>query len=139
SGVWGASARDGAATSASDIGQTVRHNRVDSGPRPDHRGCLISVLPSLNDAASAASSPGATEATTGTGAIRRQGLAKHVFVTGGVASSLGKGLTASSLGRLLKSRGLRVTMQKLDPYINVDPGTMNPFQHGEVFVTDDKG
>ncbi|MDQ1449590.1 MAG: synthase [Actinomycetota bacterium] len=66
-------------------------------------------------------------------------LAKHVFVTGGVASSLGKGLTASSLGRLLKSRGLKVTMQKLDPYINVDPGTMNPFQHGEVFVTDDKG
>jgi CTP synthase len=66
-------------------------------------------------------------------------MAKHVFVTGGVASSLGKGLTASSLGRLLKNRGLRVTMQKLDPYINVDPGTMNPFQHGEVFVTDDGG
>jgi len=65
--------------------------------------------------------------------------AKHIFVTGGVASSLGKGLTASSLGRLLKSRGLRVTMQKLDPYINVDPGTMNPFEHGEVFVTDDGG
>jgi len=62
---------------------------------------------------------------------------KHLFVTGGVASSLGKGLTASSLGNLLKSRGLRVTMQKLDPYLNVDPGTMNPFQHGEVFVTDD--
>jgi CTP synthase len=62
---------------------------------------------------------------------------KHLFVTGGVASSLGKGLTASSLGRLLKSRGLRVTMQKLDPYLNVDPGTMNPFQHGEVFVTED--
>lgn len=62
---------------------------------------------------------------------------KHVFVTGGVVSSLGKGLTASSLGNLLKSRGLRVTMQKLDPYLNVDPGTMNPFQHGEVFVTDD--
>ncbi|HLU71856.1 MAG TPA: CTP synthase [Nonomuraea sp.] len=62
---------------------------------------------------------------------------KHLFVTGGVASSLGKGLTASSLGRLLKGRGLRVTMQKLDPYLNVDPGTMNPFQHGEVFVTDD--
>ena len=61
----------------------------------------------------------------------------HLFVTGGVASSLGKGLTASSLGRLLKARGLRVTMQKLDPYLNVDPGTMNPFQHGEVFVTDD--
>jgi CTP synthase len=64
-------------------------------------------------------------------------LAKHIFVTGGVSSSLGKGLTAASLGRLLKARGLRVTMQKLDPYINVDPGTMNPFQHGEVFVTDD--
>ena len=62
---------------------------------------------------------------------------KHVFVTGGVASSLGKGLTASSLGRLLRSRGLTVTMQKLDPYLNVDPGTMNPFQHGEVFVTND--
>src|ERR1700710_2014145 len=62
---------------------------------------------------------------------------KHVFVTGGVASSLGKGLTASSLGRLLRSRGLRVIMQKLDPYLNVDPGTMNPFQHGEVYVTDD--
>ncbi|HWL99553.1 MAG TPA: CTP synthase [Nocardioidaceae bacterium] len=62
---------------------------------------------------------------------------KHLFVTGGVASSLGKGLTASSLGSLLKARGLRVTMQKLDPYLNVDPGTMNPFQHGEVFVTND--
>jgi CTP synthase len=65
------------------------------------------------------------------------GKTKHLFVTGGVASSLGKGLTASSLGALLKARGLRVTMQKLDPYLNVDPGTMNPFQHGEVFVTDD--
>jgi len=64
-------------------------------------------------------------------------VSKHIFVTGGVASSLGKGLTASSLGRVLRARGLRVTMQKLDPYINVDPGTMNPFQHGEVFVTDD--
>jgi CTP synthase len=62
---------------------------------------------------------------------------KHIFVTGGVASSLGKGLTASSLGSLLTARGLRVVMQKLDPYLNVDPGTMNPFQHGEVFVTDD--
>ena len=66
-------------------------------------------------------------------------MAKHVFVTGGVVSSLGKGLTAASLGRLLKARGLRVMMQKLDPYINVDPGTMNPFQHGEVFVTEDGG
>jgi len=64
-------------------------------------------------------------------------MTKHVFVTGGVASSLGKGLTASSLGQLLTARGLRVTMQKLDPYLNVDPGTMNPFQHGEVFVTED--
>ncbi|HVL32511.1 MAG TPA: CTP synthase [Actinomycetota bacterium] len=66
-------------------------------------------------------------------------MAKHIFVTGGVSSSLGKGLTAASLGRLLKARGLRIVMQKLDPYINVDPGTMNPFQHGEVFVTDDGG
>ena len=65
------------------------------------------------------------------------GNSKHIFVTGGVASSLGKGLTASSLGNLLTARGLRVTMQKLDPYLNVDPGTMNPFQHGEVFVTND--
>jgi CTP synthase len=64
-------------------------------------------------------------------------MTKHIFVTGGVASSLGKGLTASSLGNLLTARGLRVVMQKLDPYLNVDPGTMNPFQHGEVFVTDD--
>ncbi len=64
-------------------------------------------------------------------------VVRHIFVTGGVASSLGKGLTASSLGMLLKARGLRVTMQKLDPYLNVDPGTMNPFQHGEVYVTDD--
>ena len=66
-----------------------------------------------------------------------QHVTKHLFLSGGVAASLGKGLTASSLGRLLTSRGLRVTMQKLDPYLNVDPGTMNPFQHGEVFVTDD--
>ncbi len=66
-------------------------------------------------------------------------MTAFVFVTGGVASSLGKGLTSSSLGRLLKSRGIRVTMCKLDPYINVDPGTMNPFEHGEVFVTDDGG
>ncbi len=66
-------------------------------------------------------------------------MAKHIFVTGGVSSSLGKGITAASLGRLLKARGLRVTMQKLDPYINVDPGTMNPDEHGEVFVTDDGG
>lgn len=68
---------------------------------------------------------------------RSDSSTRHIFVTGGVASSLGKGLTASSLGRLLRSRGLRVTMQKLDPYLNVDPGTMNPFQHGEVFVTED--
>ncbi|MFA9428581.1 CTP synthase [Egicoccus sp. AB-alg2] len=66
-------------------------------------------------------------------------MVKYIFVTGGVASALGKGITAASLGRLLKARGLRVTMQKLDPYLNVDPGTMNPFEHGEVFVTDDGG
>jgi CTP synthase len=74
---------------------------------------------------------------TGAALAQSPRITKHIFVTGGVASSLGKGLTASSLGRLLTSRGLRVTMQKLDPYINVDPGTMNPFQHGEVFVTED--
>jgi len=67
----------------------------------------------------------------------REKFTKHLFVTGGVASSLGKGLTASSLGNLLVARGLSVSMQKLDPYLNVDPGTMNPFQHGEVFVTED--
>ena len=67
----------------------------------------------------------------------REKYTKHLFVTGGVASSLGKGLTASSLGSLLVARGLNVSMQKLDPYLNVDPGTMNPFQHGEVFVTED--
>ena len=70
---------------------------------------------------------------------RRRYVTKHVFVTGGVTSSLGKGITAASLGRLLKARGFRVVLQKLDPYINVDPGTMNPFEHGEVFVTDDGG
>src|SRR4026208_2529706 len=64
-------------------------------------------------------------------------MAKYVFVTGGVTSSLGKGITAASVGRLLKSRGLSVSIIKLDPYINVDPGTMSPYQHGEVFVTDD--
>ncbi|GAA1341997.1 UNVERIFIED_CONTAM: CTP synthase [Kocuria sp. CPCC 205295] len=73
-----------------------------------------------------------TETSGSTGKVTRQ-----IFVTGGVVSSLGKGLTASSLGMILKARGLKVTMQKLDPYLNVDPGTMNPFQHGEVFVTDD--
>ena len=63
--------------------------------------------------------------------------AKYIFVTGGVVSGLGKGITAASLGRLLKDRGLKVTVMKLDPYLNVDPGTMNPIQHGEVFVTED--
>jgi CTP synthase len=70
-------------------------------------------------------------------ADKSDNITKHIFVTGGVVSSLGKGLTAASLGNLLTARGLRVVMQKLDPYLNVDPGTMNPFQHGEVFVTDD--
>ena len=64
-------------------------------------------------------------------------MTKYIFVTGGVVSSLGKGITAASLGRLLKSRGCKVSMQKFDPYINVDPGTMSPYQHGEVFVTED--
>ncbi|MGW9113942.1 CTP synthase [Microbacterium sp. NPDC055683] len=72
-----------------------------------------------------------------TSPARRDDTTKHIFVTGGVVSSLGKGLTAASLGNLLTARGLHVVMQKLDPYLNVDPGTMNPFQHGEVFVTDD--
>ena len=67
----------------------------------------------------------------------RTQTAKYIFVTGGVVSSLGKGIAAASLGRLLVERGLRVSMLKFDPYINVDPGTMSPFQHGEVFVTDD--
>ncbi|HWD61820.1 MAG TPA: CTP synthase, partial [Humibacter sp.] len=78
-----------------------------------------------------------TDAGQSSKANQPNGTTKHIFVTGGVVSSLGKGLTAASLGNLLTSRGLRVVMQKLDPYLNVDPGTMNPFQHGEVFVTDD--
>ena len=64
-------------------------------------------------------------------------MAKYIFVTGGVLSSLGKGLSSASIGALLEARGLRITLQKFDPYLNVDPGTMSPFQHGEVFVTDD--
>ena len=66
-------------------------------------------------------------------------MAKHIFVTGGVVSSLGKGLTCASIGMLLEQRGLRVRLQKFDPYINVDPGTMSPYQHGEVYVLDDGG
>src|ERR1700676_2570350 len=80
---------------------------------------------------------GAHATGNGAGPVRR--ATKFVFFTGGVSSSLGKGLTASALGRLLKARGLRITMCKLDPYINFDPGTMNPFEHGEVFVTEDGG
>ena len=68
---------------------------------------------------------------------RSERTTKYVFVTGGVVSSLGKGIAAASLGRLLKERGLEVTLQKFDPYINIDPGTLSPFQHGEVYVTDD--
>lgn len=64
-------------------------------------------------------------------------MAKYIFVTGGVVSSIGKGIVAASLGRLLKQRGFKITIQKFDPYINVDPGTMSPYQHGEVYVTDD--
>ena len=77
----------------------------------------------------------------GAGTVGRETLtpemAKYIFFTGGVVSSLGKGITAASLGRLLKARGISVSIQKLDPYINVDAGTMNPYQHGEVFVTED--
>ncbi len=64
-------------------------------------------------------------------------MTKHIIVTGGVVSSLGKGLTSAAIGMILERRGLKISMQKLDPYINIDPGTMNPFEHGEVFVTDD--
>ena len=64
-------------------------------------------------------------------------MAKYIFVTGGVVSSLGKGIASASIGKLLEAKGLKVTLMKCDPYINVDPGTMNPFQHGEVFVTED--
>ena len=69
--------------------------------------------------------------------MKVKGNTKYIFVTGGVVSSLGKGIVASSLGRLLKERGYKVTIQKFDPYLNVDPGTMSPYQHGEVFVTED--
>ncbi|MEN9592167.1 MAG: synthetase, partial [Gemmatimonadota bacterium] len=75
--------------------------------------------------------------TTKTTSANQTTTPKYIFVTGGVVSSLGKGIAAASLGRLLVERGFRVTMMKLDPYLNVDPGTMSPFQHGEVFVTDD--
>ena len=127
----GASSMAGsAAPTVSDIGETVRHP---GSPEVSGAGATVA-----GRARSGASGRANQQLLPDINAEVR-GLAKHVFVTGGVASSLGKGLTASSLGRLLKSRGLRVTMQKLDPYINVDPGTMNPFQHGEVFVTDDKG
>ena len=101
---------------------------------------VVAGRPATNHSRSASlTGPQSDQSTTITGVALAQSprITKHIFVTGGVASSLGKGLTASSLGRLLTSRGLRVTMQKLDPYINVDPGTMNPFQHGEVFVTED--
>src|SRR5580765_1905008 len=80
------------------------------------------------------------EYTVWAGTSRREGAArmtKHIFVTGGVVSSLGKGLTSASIGMLLEHRGLRVRLQKFDPYLNVDPGTMSPYQHGEVYVLDD--
>jgi len=79
------------------------------------------------------------DTSTGTAPGVLPSSTKYVFVTGGVVSSLGKGIVAASLGRLLKARGLNVVNQKLDPYINVDPGTMNPYEHGVVFVTDDGG
>ena len=113
---------DGTETSAGRVAAVLG-----SGPGLEHPGrCLRCV-----------GCEGRGPPRVGWNSVKQAPVTKHVFVTGGVASSLGKGLTASSLGRLLSSRGLRVTMQKLDPYLNVDPGTMNPFQHGEVFVTDD--
>ncbi len=89
----------------------------------------------MADINSADTDSGTTDSNTSTTGAAK--TTRHIFVTGGVVSSLGKGLTAASLGNLLTARGVRVVMQKLDPYLNVDPGTMNPFQHGEVFVTDD--
>ncbi|MGH9081279.1 MAG: hypothetical protein ACRDYE_14615, partial [Acidimicrobiales bacterium] len=96
-----------------------------------------SADPPSGPPADGSGSAGAADSAGAAGA--RPAGTKFIFFTGGVSSSLGKGLTASSLGRLLKCRGLRVTMCKLDPYINVDPGTMNPGEHGEVFVTFDGG
>ena len=110
-------------------GAPVRGRREWRSPRPG-RPRAPSVLRS-----SPVDRPSGTDVIPGL--LHNSQPTKFVFVTGGVVSSLGKGLTASSLGALLSSRGLRVTMQKLDPYLNVDPGTMNPFQHGEVFVTED--
>src|SRR5579885_1301777 len=87
--------------------------------------------------ANEASRPTVANKTAAMGISGEQRMTKYLFVTGGVASSVGKGIAVASIGRLLKSRGLSVSVIKLDPYINVDPGTMNPYQHGEVFVTDD--
>jgi CTP synthase len=107
------------------------------GSDPEDRGCDSALLPwaPVMNGPSFFESAAAPDPDPG----HRDSSPKYVFVTGGVVSSLGKGIAAASLGRLLKSRGLRVVNQKLDPYINVDPGTMNPLQHGEVFVTDDGG
>ena len=103
-------------------------DRSAGGPQPPRRAHLTE----RHDRAVAVSE------RRSTGWVARRELAtKYVFVTGGVVSSLGKGITAASLGRLLKARGLKVDVQKFDPYLNVDPGTMSPFQHGEVFVTED--
>src|SRR5699024_2779838 len=96
--------------------------------RPPTRSCPTSRPPGTDGTSRPADPP-----------LDWKPVTKHIFVTGGVASGLGKRISGAYLGRLLKMRGLRVTMQKLDPYINVDPGTMNPLEHGEVFVTDDGG
>ena len=114
-----------------------RRRRRDRDRPGDHRAGADERAAGTGGSYGASGSDGPVPARIGWRSVKPPMPTKHVFVTGGVASSLGKGLTASSLGRLLRSRGLRVTMQKLDPYLNVDPGTMNPFQHGEVFVTND--
>ncbi len=126
----GSSAADGA---VGQVGGSDGNGHAASPPDG-----ATSATPATSTAA-ATSSPGARAADEFRTGRPPDSATKYVFVTGGVSSALGKGITAASLGRLLKARGLRVVLQKLDPYINVDPGTMNPFEHGEVFVTDDGG
>src|SRR5918994_6202690 len=104
-------------------GRQVRYDRYPSSPRRDY--------------SRAARHPAASAARSSHHEVRGRPMPKYVFVTGGVTSSLGKGITAASIGRILKARGVPVSILKLDPYINIDPGTMSPYQHGEVFVTDD--
>ncbi len=117
-------------------GSTGRSGDTSRRPSPDRRAAFAAPDPPGGVRARPADDPAEAAAH---GQRDEPHRPKHVFVTGGVSSALGKGITAASLGRLLKARGYRVTLQKLDPYLNVDPGTMNPFEHGEVFVTEDGG